>query len=213
MLINRLLKKNPDNKFLKIMANNKIRSIIFLSFWIIFIIIVCFIAGSISQKENNSINNNVVDNKIEEIKNDTKTFSELKEELLKDNYSFTFTKTGDNKVICKGDSLNKEKTGYKETNEGIIKYYINDDKYYYVENGVLVETEKENIYEESFDLNIIFDKISNINPIINNDSYVFENETIYVKILLDDNHISSIEVNNDIRLEFYNINKLEQINY
>lgn len=111
----------------------------------------------------------------------TKSFKELQTSLLKGSYNYNYEITvGDSKYIYNGHKTPDVETGYKETDEGIIKYYIDS-------TGIYKETTTEkvpldNLYEnlniEYLDLASIFKIFAKIEFVLNkshnssNDLYV-----------------------------------------
>lgn len=100
----------------------------------------------------------------------TKSFEELQTSLLKGTYNYNYEITvGEAKYIYNGHKTPDVETGYKETNEGIIKYYIDD-------TGIFKETTTEkvridNLYEnlntEYLDLVSIFKIFAKIEFVLN----------------------------------------------
>lgn len=207
-----LSNNNPNNKFLKAMANKKIRSAIGLLFWIIAISIIYIIVvkplNNYSVDNSNNTNNETT-NEVVEISFDAK-----KQALLNNNYSYIF-KYNDSEVY-KGDLLGNKTTGYSENSEGIKRYYIENDKAYFVNFGVLSEAPYDERINTFFNVSYIFDLIKNHYPIIVDNVYNYKIEENYIKIIVDDENIRMIETswNEDTYvLEFSNIGKITSIEY
>ena len=214
MLINNL--KENNNNLTKLLANKRIRSLIYFFLWCIFIIVIYLVY--LKPIENHS-KDNITNNKqtIEDNIVDAKSFADMQEELLSENFAYIFTKnTSEGKIIYKGESLYDEKIGYKESRDGVVKYYIKGDNYYIINYDELTLISKEGFYEEYFDISNIFSLINNINPLIEDNIYLFQKDDINVKITIGVDNISQIEITNgdeNYLLEFTNINSIIEIRY
>ncbi|MBR4231320.1 MAG: hypothetical protein IKR74_04100 [Bacilli bacterium] len=207
-----LSNNNPNNKFLKVVANKKIRSAIGLLFWVIAIgIIYIMVVKPLNNYsvDNSNNTNNETTNEVVEISFDAK-----KQALLNNNYSYIF-KYNDSEVY-KGDLLGNKTTGYSENSDGIKRYYIENDKAYFVNFGVLSEATYDERINTFFNVSYIFDLIKDNYPIIVDNVYNYKIEENYIKIIVDDENIRMIEIswNEDTYvLEFSNIGKITSIEY
>ena len=211
---NNLSNNNPDNKFLKLMANKKIRSSIYLFFWIVAIGIIYIVV--IKPLENYSSDNTTNNTVTNETVNETVeiTFEEKKQALLNNNYSYVF-KYNDSEVY-KGDLLGNKTTGYFENSDGIKRYYIEDDKAYFVNFGVLSEAPYDERSRTFFNVYYIFDLIKDHYPIIVDNVYNYKIDDNYIKVTVDDENIKTIDISWDddaYLLEFSNIGKITSIEY
>ena len=210
----KLANNNPNNKFLKLMANKKIRSSIYLFFWIVAIGIIYIVV--IKPLENYSSDNTTNNTVANEIVNETVeiTFEEKKKALIKNNYSYVF-KYNDLDVY-KGDLLDNKTTGYLENSEGLKRYYIEDENEYFVNFGVLSETEYDEKFKTFFNISYLFNLIEDHYPIIVDNVYNYKIEENYIKVIVDDTNIKMIEISwddNNYVLEFTNIGKINTIEY
>ena len=210
----KLANNNPNNKFLKLMANKRIRSSIYLFFWIVAIGIIYIVV--IKPLENYSSDNTTNNTVTNETVNETVeiTFEEKKQALLNNNYSYVF-KYNDLDVY-KGDLLDNKTTGYLENSEGLKRYYIEDENEYFVNFGVLSETEYDEKFKTFFNISYIFNLIEDHYPIIVDNVYNYKIEENYIKVIVDDTNIKMIEISwddNNYVLEFTNIGKINTIEY
>lgn len=159
--------------------------------------------------DNSNNTNNETTNEVVEISFDAK-----KQALLNNNYSYIF-KYNDSEVY-KGDLLGNKTTGYSENSDGIKRYYIENDKAYFVNFGVLSEATYDERINTFFNVSYIFDLIKDNYPIIVDNVYNYKIEENYIKIIVDDENIRMIEIswNEDTYvLEFSNIGKITSIEY
>ena len=212
----KLYNKYPDNNFLKIMANKRIRSAVYLLLWFIAIGIVYIVY----LKPIEDYNKNHPKNSINEVSNITNeennniTFEDMKNTLLNSNFAYVYKYN--NEVVYKGEILGTKSTGYRETNDGIIKYYLEDGKEYEVSFGVLKETEYDLLFDTYFSVDYIFNLIKNYDSNEVENGMAFQNGSIYIKILDDNYNIKSIEILIDddrYYLEFSKIGEINIINY
>ena len=211
----KLANNNPNNKFLKIMGNKKFRSVLYLFLWIILIGIIYIVV--INPLENYSDdNNNVIANETGEINEEIMevTIEEKWQKLLNNNYSYVF-KYNDVEVY-KGDLLNDKSTGYFENSDGIKRYIIDNKQEYFVNFGILSETSYDEKFDTFFNVSYIFNLIKDHFPIVVDNVYNYKIEDNYIKILVDDSNIKTIEVSwadNNYVLEFSSIGQIKNIEY
>lgn len=210
----KLYTKHPKNNFLKIMANKKVRSAIYLLLWIIaiFIVYIVFLKPVEDYNKSHPKTNEVIendDNIQEEI-----TFESMMNKLLIRNYHYVFKLNDD--VSYYGDYLDNKSVGYKETTDNIIKYYIDGNDFYEVSQGILSKKDDEEVFSTYFNVDYINDLIKDHNPIITSNIYNFEIDNKYVKITIDDTNISDIELNIDddiYTMRFSSIGSINTIEY
>lgn len=194
----------------KLWKNKRLRSLIWLILWFIFIFVIYF--GFMSMVPSDTQNTDTPTAK-------TKTFEDYQADLLKYNFDFKYSlKTLDSQVVYTGTMYNGEIVGYKETHLEIEKFYINNNKLYLVQAGTLVETDNSLLlnYDGYLDLNKIFNITTNFNYVDAENEYILANDGIYVKIKLTDEVISDIFVTvSDVNyeLKFTNVNKIQSVSY
>ena len=209
---NKLYEKYPDNLLFKLMANKRFSSLIYLIMWFIAILIMYFIFIAPFDSDQNNLNTTNEVETIEDI--EITPFETMKNNLLENNYSYVYHLNDD--VIYRGDVLGTQTAGYQETYEGIKRYYIDGDKAYNVNFGVLTEIDYEEVFKTYFNVSYIFSLIENHSPIIVDNIYSYKIDSNYINIVTDSENIQSIEISwdeNKYVLELSNIGKITEISY
>ncbi len=216
------MKNSNDNFIVKIFKNEKSRSAIFLLFWIIFIVWIYVSVAIPYQKNLNKYNNtinNEVSNVVEGPEDELLLFQDYKGSLLKYNFDYVYTVNNyQGKTIYKGTMFGNETTGYKETASGIEKYLVRGTKIYKINMGEIIEqyNVSTNVYNGYLSVDRIMDLIEGVEYEQNDNQYTFQIESIYVKILVDEYNITSIEVvdgDSNYLLEFDNVNEIKELTY
>lgn len=201
MIFEKLSQKFPENTFLRLLANKKIRQVIALLFWIAFILIVIFVI----------IKPNL--NNVQEPKNEKKEivksyYDSYKNILISKNYDYKYdiNKEGIH-TIYEGKMENDIQTGYVESSLGINKYYFDQTGFYNVLGEEKTLVEKEEIFDTYLNIDYlisIMDQYDEQEGII-----TFQKEGLYGKMyLVDDTLKLEISENeNNYLLEFYNFDK------
>ena len=104
-----------------------------------------------------------------------KDFIYYKNKFSEGNYNYTYNITiGDSKYIFDGSIVNNVNSGYKESNMGIIKYYLDETGVYQelAGNKVLISNLYENLNSSYFSLQDVLNSVSALNPVLNNLSEV-----------------------------------------
>lgn len=147
---------------------NRGKALVKLGAWFIFIIaLIVFVLVS---ENNNSYNqeSEVSKDNTEENKNQSEVykfalFNEMINNLLNSNYEYNFNITNNERTyIYNGIKCNNVYLGYKETNEGIIKYYQDDNNIYQVilNNYVPINNLYEEVDTSFIDLNVLFNNLN-----------------------------------------------------
>lgn len=207
-MLSKLLNKYcKDSFFTKVWNNKKFNSLIKLVLWIIIMTLLYVLIILPNQ--------NVIIPKNENISEKSITFDDMKEDLLKYNFDFKYTYNLDNeKSIYYGTFYNDEALIYLENSEGLSKYYLKNGQVYLLNLDNLLESDI--ILPKYFDLKDLFSLLVMENMQIIDGNFVFAISDIYVKILAKDNVIYQIEIkenDNNILLEFSNVNQKEKIDY
>lgn len=182
----------------------KIKSLILLLFWIIFI-------GIIITVTNNS--NNVPENTPNEPT--SSPVEELEAKLKNNNYYFEYIiKESDNYLKYYGQRNGTEILYYKDDLIDILKYYQKDNENYNIVNRELISTEKDAnlIY---LDIQTILNLIS-VNDIKEDETgFSFENNEIRVKIKTNEqiSEIDLIFTNIEYKIIYFNINGVTSLAY
>ena len=171
-----------------------------LGIWGAFLLIVLFVVTVFDD-------NTVADNdKKEEIIDEVEVNNnDLLKELLNSNYEYEYNITvGDKEYTFVGEYSQGIDKGYKESDEEIIKYEI--------ENGIVYQiVKKQRIEIDNFynELNKDYLDLSFINILLEHEpSEVYTIDGIQFNVSSDGKHITKIEINSDnysYNLEFFNI--------
>lgn len=178
------------------------RAILKLFKWFIFFLILfifIFISSFITPKNNT----NKVPKKetVPQVTNNTLTLDKLKnleQNLLNSNYKYEFIVTiNNNKLVYNGTFNNNINTGYKETNSGIIKYYIDSTGIYHdtMEKKEPLNNLYEGINSNYINLDYIFNTLNklefNLNTEYktNNLVYKFADEQNKYYLFLDNKEV------------------------
>lgn len=171
----------------------------YMAFLIVFIILA-LATGTFKEASNNYKNTL---NKTEEEKEEVKTsYRDKQLKLINDNYQFTYTiSNSTSSVVFTGKKNDNVIFGYKETNNGIVKYKIEGEKVYIINLNNEVEYDKlyDGLKKELFNLKDLFDKLNSQNAVINKqenmDIYTYENIEGYKYIITTtDETINKIEI-------------------
>lgn len=188
-----------------------------LIIWGIFfaIILIPMAISDIKSKKNTQVNQTTSENIINKTINDNQIYKKVVNDLNKYNYEYKFIVTNETlKTTYFGKILYEEVLGYKEENNTVTKYYIN-------ENIIYNNTDKSNIigyldnteYDSLLDFNNILDIILNMNYNEENNKLIFNDDTYDISISDVDNEINiNILYNNiEYKLTYNNINELTVI--
>ena len=202
--INELKKTNRGKAILKL-----IKWSIFFVILFIILIISSFIKPT-EKNQTNSNNNSSSNEQIEQVLS-SKTINELKNELLNNTYNYKYEITINNdKYIYNGTKNKDNESGYKETSQGVIKYYIDNTGTY--EEKLNEKIPLSNLYE-NLDYNYI-----NLDNLLNN---IASYELILISSDVDLTYAKTINnitwriIINKNKIKSININKSndEELNY
>ena len=198
--------------------------------WMFVIVVLIAVSFVKENNENHIIDNMRLNNESEEIieendNNDFKNYEVMQSNLRENNYEYVFTinASNSNKYTYTGTRCNGLESGFKEDQDGVIKYIVGyDKKAYKVVNDEYIEID--NLYD-GFDGNyLIIDKIFNDLSDVLYELDMNENKAIYKYNLDDYNAIittskENIEIINITKgevvynLEFTNIGNCTKINF
>lgn len=184
--------------------------------WMVFIIVL-IVVFAINGDNNPNKNNNT--NKEETLT--FKNYEEMQNDLLNGCYSYNFRVVSkDNKIIYSGILSATGDIGYKENNEGIIKYSKEDGIIY----KVLLDQKEEinNLYDESdkafLDIKTLFANLKEyLYNITKNEStreINYNKEGYKVVVKTDLENITNITITNENKtyeLQFTNVGKCDNI--
>lgn len=184
------------------------KSLIKLGLWLIFILAIIIFAYT--NKNDETVNNE--NKEIEEKETyEFKKYDEMIDSLLNSNYEFNYDIViDDNNYLFNGTKCNNEVLGYKESNMGIVKYYISDNTYQVIlKDLVPIENLYENIDTNYLDLNILFNNLNEYlyNIEKNEDTRVitYKKEGYQVKVTTNLNNVTNINIvvdNNTYNLSY-----------
>lgn len=208
LIINYIKKKKPDSMFIKVWENKRLHALICLILWAIFITFVFLILGSFEKDTKIPSNDNNINEEEKII-----TFDEMKEKLLhnKFEYKYSLYVNGKN-ILYYGVKNELNDSGYKEENDKIIRYVIENEKEYQLIMNTKVEVN--NLYEDIdknfIDLNYVFALLENMNKEIDEvtESLYYSNDELNIKIKINSENIESIDIlkgNDSYFLEFSNV--------
>lgn len=208
LIINYIKKKKPDSMFIKVWENKRLHALICLILWAIFITFVFLILGSFEKNVKTPSNDNNINEEEKII-----TFDEMKEKLLhnKFEYKYSLYVNGKN-ILYYGVKNELNDSGYKEENDKIIRYVIENEKEYQLIMNTKVEVN--NLYEDIdknlIDLNYVFALLDNMNKEIDEvtESLYYSNDELNIKIKINSDSIESIDILKGLDsyfLEFSNV--------
>ena len=186
--------------------------------WMVFIIVL-IVVFAINGDNNPNENKNNNTNKEETLT--FKNYEEMQNDLLNGCYSYNFRVVSeDNKIIYSGILSATGDIGYKENNEGIIKYSKEDGIIY----KVLLDQKEEinNLYDESdkafLDIKTLFANLKeylyNISKNESTREINYNKEGYKVVVKTDLENITNITITNENKtyeLQFTNVGKCDNI--
>lgn len=176
------------------------KAIVKLGLWLVFILALIIFA--LVNKNDNTINKENEETEEKEVY-EFKKYDEMIESLLDSNYEFNYDIViNDTNYLFNGTKCNNEVLGYKESNMGIIKYYISDNTYQVVlKELVPIENLYENIDINYLDLNILFNNLNeylyNIEKNDNKRTITYKKDGYQVEIITNLDNITNINITVD----------------
>lgn len=176
------------------------KAIVKLGLWLVFILALIIFA--LVNKNDNTINKENEETEEKEVY-EFKKYDEMIESLLDSNYEFNYDIViNDINYLFNGTKCNNEVLGYKESNMGIIKYYISDNTYQVVlKELVPIENLYENIDINYLDLNILFNNLNeylyNIEKNDNKRTITYKKDGYQVEVITNLDNITNINITVD----------------
>ena len=175
----------------------------------VFVIILVVVANANQKNDNLEIKNesNIEENKntSEESTTENLTYLDKQKKLYEGKYEFNYTVTGELNVTYTGTFDNGTVEGYKETEEELVRYSIEDGVTYKVKLNKKEEYDKlyEGLDANLFDFRQLFDKINSTSAIIDRykeeKTYTYDGiDGYHIVVTLSDIEIDKIEINNDV---------------
>lgn len=171
-----------------------------LGLWLVFILALIIFA--LVNKNDNTINKENEETEEKEVY-EFKKYDEMIESLLDSNYEFNYDIViNDTNYLFNGTKCNNEVLGYKESNMGIIKYYISDNTYQVVlKELVPIENLYKNIDINYLDLNILFNNLNeylyNIEKNDNKRTITYKKDGYQVEVITNLDNITNINITVD----------------
>jgi len=206
--------------------NDKIKSVVKLGLWLIFIAVLVIVAKFGGKDTTNNVqNNNQTEIKEEENKEEVIISYEEKLNKLVNNYKYTYEiKIGDNIYSYEGSKMEKNsainESGRLSLN-GEIKYnyFLENGYIYQVNNGGLDKVES--IYDIGIDSNYldvlkIKEMILDKEYVVSENKYSYELEDKKIDIYTDENNINKIEIfieEDYYKLNLESIGEIKEISY
>ena len=198
--IDELKKKEKGKILLKFMG--------YMAFFV-FVIILVVVANANQKNDNLEIKNesNIEENEntSEESTTENLTYLDKQKKLYEGKYEFNYTVTGELNVTYTGTFDNGTVEGYKETEEELVRYSIEDGVTYKVKLNKKEEYDKlyEGLDANLFDFRQLFDKINSTSAIIDRSkeekTYTYDGiDGYHIVVTLSDIEIDKIEINNDV---------------
>ncbi len=205
--------KYPNNKLFTVMANKKIKALVYLIMWLIFIFFICVIyIKPASEYLNNVSSNEVSDNNDKKDIDTSVSFAVMKQKLLEKNFSYVYKHNNDE--VYRGDSLGNQNSGYQESSEGIRRYYLDGEHEYDVSFGVYKEIDYEELFKTYFNIDYLFSLMNDQWVIVFDNTVSFTSDDLNIKIFNNNKNIEKIEITKDdefYSLEFNNIGQITEI--
>ncbi len=176
------------------------KAIVKLGLWLVFILALIIFA--LVNKNDNTINKENEETEEKEVY-EFKKYDEMIESLLDSNYEFNYDIViNDTNYLFNGTKCNNEVLGYKESNMGIIKYYISDNTYQVVlKELVPIENLYKNIDINYLDLNILFNNLNeylyNIEKNDNKRTITYKKDGYQVEVITNLDNITNINITVD----------------
>jgi len=206
--------------------NDKIKSVVKLGLWLIFIAVLVIVAKFGGKDTTNNVqNNNQTEIKEEQNKEEVIISYEEKLNKLVNNYKYTYEiKIGDNIYSYEGSKMEKNsainESGRLSLN-GEIKYnyFLENGYIYQVNNGGLDKVES--IYDIGIDSNYldvlkIKEMILDKEYVVSENKYSYELEDKKIDIYTDENNINKIEIfieEDYYKLNLESIGEIKEISY
>lgn len=202
-----------ENLLKKLWGNERTRAGLKLIIWLAAIFLVLATMSLISHFQSPK-NSNSKDKTIQTI-----TFETMQKELLTNNFEYIYNITT-NSINLKyhGKKAQNQEIGLKQSTEGIIKYYINDNTNYQVNMSEIqpIDNLFAIINPDFINLDYIFNLINSLTPIMKTTTEIKYNTIINSKEYTIDiknnlENITSITIISDLenyQLEFKNIAKI-----
>lgn len=177
----------------------RINACIKLGLWAVFITVI-LIVFSLSNR-NNPLKTDENEKDEVEVKEKFDTFDNMQDKLLKNSFDYTFTITsGATKTLFSGTKCNNVDSGYKETENGILKYVIEDGIIYKnnLGNMEVITNLYEGLKEEYLNIETLFKNLKSYIYHIEKENdkrtVTYKKEEYQVKVITNLENIETVEI-------------------
>lgn len=192
------LKKNWQDERKK----SAIKLALYFIMMLFIVLLLVILNAFFPQKEIVEDTNTIVE---QEIKKEPLTFSEIVDNILKNNYSYTYEiNNNDVKTIYRGVKFKEKEFGTKENSDSLIKYYIDSLGTYKLSlsDKILINDLFLNVDQNYLSFNYIYELIKSSKTIkevkeditINHYTIINNNSEIYVNLYYNDQMITKVEI-------------------
>lgn len=175
----------------------------------VFVLILVVVANANQKNDNLEVNDesNIEEKESTNVESESEnlTYLDKQKKLYEGKYEFNYTVTGELNVTYTGTFDNGTVEGYKETEEELVRYSIEEGVTYRVKLNKKEEYDKlyEGLDANLFDFKQLFDKINSTSAIIDRSkeekTYTYDGiDGYHIVVTLSEIEIDKIEINNDV---------------
>lgn len=204
--------------------SEKGKAAIKLGLWMIFIVVLIVIVIISEQGTTNLTDDEVIPPEVESGENtDFNNYSDMLDNLLLDNYEYSYTITTENgKYIYTGWKNDNKEIGFREDGNGIIKYFVDESNTYRINMDTLeIMTDLYNGFDSSYiDLHLLFENLSEYLYSVEKNGNIrtinYDKEGYQVIVTTDIENITNIQITVDTTtydLEFTKVGECATIDF
>lgn len=204
--------------------SEKGKAAIKLGLWMIFIVVLIVIVIISEQGTTDLTDDEVIPPEVDSGENtDFNNYSDMLDNLLLDNYEYSYTITTENgKYIYTGWKNDNKEIGFREDGNGIIKYFVDESNTYRINMDTLeVMTDLYNGFDSSYiDLHLLFENLSEYLYSVEKNGNIrtinYDKEGYQVIVTTDIENITNIQITVDTAtydLEFTKVGECATIDF
>lgn len=204
--------------------SEKGKAAIKLGLWMIFIVVLIVIVIISEQGTTNLTDDEVIPPEVDSGENtDFNNYSDMLDNLLLDNYEYSYTITTENgKYIYTGWKNDNKEIGFREDGNGIIKYFVDESNTYRINMDTLeIMTDLYNGFDSSYiDLHLLFENLSEYLYSVEKNGNIrtinYDKEGYQVIVTTDIENITNIQITVDTTtydLEFTKVGECATIDF
>lgn len=204
--------------------SEKGKAAIKLGLWMIFIVVLIVIVIISEQGTTNLTDDEVIPPEVDSGENtDFNNYSDMLDNLLLDNYEYSYTITTENgKYIYTGWKNDNKEIGFREDGNGIIKYFVDESNTYRINMDTLeIVTDLYNGFDSSYiDLHLLFENLSEYLYSVEKNGNIrtinYDKEGYQVIVTTDIENITNIQITVDTTtydLEFTKVGECATIDF